>query len=465
MGIRCTSYIDDFVFFASSMEEALRFRRIIMEDLERLGWRWSVEKSQWVPAQIIKHLGFVLCSVPCVSVAIPEGKLASMKATIDRILGRPSGVCSGKEIAVITGRLQSMRVALPAVALLTRSLYGGLASLFVGIGRDGYIDFDATLQLTVAMRQELKFWREAGLDWRGRKLEKAPITRVLYTDASGLGYGGVLHRVMSRVGQEPALMLNSMWEDIASVDSVYTELYGLLKCMIGSVKEIAGTGLLHRGDNLSTYFMVKNGGSKKSERLNKLVRAVHLFCLMYGVELSSQYVGSSVIIKSGADMLSREADYSDCFLREDKFLMLWEWDGPFEYDRFASGRTAKRNPVTGRQLLFATLFLDKDADGIDALTQDWRGVRNYAFPPIGMVLRVLKLIIRQQADAVLVVPKWPTQCWWPLLLQVSRGSVELGVGNRATFGPAQNGCCHPFGKDFTHPELMMFEAHRLTWKG
>lgn len=97
--------MDDFVFFASSMEEALRIRGIILADLEKLGWRLSVEKSQLVPAQIIKHLGFVLCSVPCVSVAVPEAKLKSMKATIDKILSRRSGKCVGREIAVITGRL------------------------------------------------------------------------------------------------------------------------------------------------------------------------------------------------------------------------------------------------------------------------------------------------------------------------------------------------------------------------
>lgn len=466
MGIRCTSYIDDFVFFASSMEEALRFRAIVLEDLRKLGWRLSVEKSQLNPAQIIRHLGFILCSVPTVSVAIPEGKLVNMKATIDRILGRQSGRCSGRELAVITGRLQSMRVALPAVALLTRSLYGGLASLFVGVGRSGYIDFDAVLTLDVAMKQELRFWRFSGLDWKGRKLAKAPVTQVLYTDASGMGYGGVLLRVLKRIRDgepEPALMMNSMWEDVASVDSVYTELLGLLNCMVSGVKQIAGTAVLHRGDNLSTFFMVKNGGSRKSDRLNKLVRAIHLFCLMYGVELSSQYVGAGVIIKSGADMLSREADYTDCSLRDDKFEMLWRWGGPFDYDRFASGRTAKRDPDTRVRLKFATLFLDREAEVVDSLSQDWRGVRNYAFPPVVMILRVLKLVIRQEADTVLVVPNWPTQSWWPLLMQFSKGCVVLGNGSGSTFGAAQNGCCHPFGSDFGRPELVVFEAHKFTW--
>lgn len=83
-----------------------------------------------------------------------------------------------------------MRVALPAVALLTRSLYAGLASLFVGVGRDGFTDFGAVLELNAAMRSELRFWRDAGLDWKGRKLDKAPITRVLYTDAFNVGGRG-----------------------------------------------------------------------------------------------------------------------------------------------------------------------------------------------------------------------------------------------------------------------------------
>lgn len=38
--------------------------------------------------------------------------------------------------------------------------------------------------------------------------------------------------------------MHSMWEDVASIDSVYTELLGLLKCMIGSVRQIEGSGVL-----------------------------------------------------------------------------------------------------------------------------------------------------------------------------------------------------------------------------
>lgn len=63
MGIRCTSFIDDFLFFADSLEEAMRIRSLVLADLLGLGLSVSVEKSQLKPGQIITHLGFVLCSV------------------------------------------------------------------------------------------------------------------------------------------------------------------------------------------------------------------------------------------------------------------------------------------------------------------------------------------------------------------------------------------------------------------
>lgn len=69
---RCTGYTDDFVCFACSMEEALKFRNLVLADLKKFGWRLSVTKSRLVPGQMTRHLSFILCSVPCVTVAVPE---------------------------------------------------------------------------------------------------------------------------------------------------------------------------------------------------------------------------------------------------------------------------------------------------------------------------------------------------------------------------------------------------------
>lgn len=465
MGIRCTSFIDDFVFFASSLEEALGIRDLVLDDLRRMGWRVSVEKSLLKPGQIIVHLGFVLCSVPCVSVAVPVIKQDKLRKSIAALLARKSAACTGKEIAVIAGRLQSMRVALPVVGMLTRALYAGLASVFVGgeDGEPGWMDFSATLILTQEMRSELVFWKEHGLAWTGRRLEKAPLALVLYTDKSESGYDGLLQRLAGRLeSQEPALVLaQGEWENWEKSENVYAELMTLLRSLMLNVDAVAGKGVLHRGSNVATFKVLQTGGSRKSAKVNRLVRSIYLFVLMYGIDLSSQYVGKGAT-SAGPRMLSMGTDLTDCGLKHAVFCDIWKWAGPFDHDRFASKRTVLVSPDSWQKLPYTSLFAEEEASGVDAFSEDWTGVRNVAFPPVGVIAKVLELVVQQGAMAVIIVPRWPAQSWWPLLMECSQGSMVLGSPSECVGTPTRQRCFHPLGRDFPHPEMVVFEAHRLN---
>ena len=55
---------------------------------------------------------------------------------------------------------------------------------------------------------------------------------------------------------------------------------------------------------------------------------------------------------------------------------------------------------------------------MDALQQDYRKERAWANPPFNLIGRFLARIKRQRATAVVVVPVWPTQPWWPLLAEM-----------------------------------------------
>ena len=55
-------------------------------------------------------------------------------------------------------------------------------------------------------------------------------------------------------------------ESLASVDSVYTELLGLRDALQTLAQGLGGTQVLHRTDSISTYAVVANAGSTRSER-------------------------------------------------------------------------------------------------------------------------------------------------------------------------------------------------------
>jgi hypothetical protein len=72
-GVRCSIYIDDFIFFASSMQRALEIPGpMVLADLTRLGLFISPGKSMLVPGTMIKYLGLVFCSLPEPHVRLPR---------------------------------------------------------------------------------------------------------------------------------------------------------------------------------------------------------------------------------------------------------------------------------------------------------------------------------------------------------------------------------------------------------
>ena len=44
--------------------------------------------------------------------------------------------------------------------------------------------------------------------------------------------------------------------------------------------------------------------------------------------------------------------------------------------------------------------------------------RVYAFPPFSILQRVLQKFSEEEATGLLVVPNWPTQIWWPYLMNM-----------------------------------------------
>ena len=61
---------------------------------------------------------------------------------------------------------------------------------------------------------------------------------------------------------------------------------------------------------------------------------------------------------------------------------------------------------------------DPEAHAINAFHISWKGYTFYAFPPFSVVPRVLQKISVEEATGLLVVPHWPTQTWWPYLMNM-----------------------------------------------
>ena len=60
--------------------------------------------------------------------------------------------------------------------------------------------------------------------------------------------------------------------------------------------------------------------------------------------------------------------------------------------------------------------LDPQAWAIDAFTIQWKNINFYAFPPFSIIPRVLRKLQQDQATGIFILPNWPTQAWFPVML-------------------------------------------------
>ena len=61
---------------------------------------------------------------------------------------------------------------------------------------------------------------------------------------------------------------------------------------------------------------------------------------------------------------------------------------------------------------------DPEATFMDAFTIDWPGLKFYALPPIAIISRVLSKISQDETKGIIVVPYWPNQVWYPVMLKM-----------------------------------------------
>jgi hypothetical protein len=118
---------------------------------------------------------------------------------------------------------------------------------------------------------------------------------------------------------------------------------------------------------------------------------------------------------TAADELSKEPDHYDFGLRPARLseaLRALGWEvgalGGAEWtDRFA----APHNSACARfNCLYATSAAG--AGGTEALAADWSVGSSYVLPPFELIDSVLDKIERDNAVAMVVVPRWPSKAWW-----------------------------------------------------
>ena len=135
------------------------------------------------------------------------------------------------------------------------------------------------------------------------------------------------------------------------------------------------------------------------------------WCKLRDIYISAQHISGKA--NNQADTLSREISRNlEWSLNDEVFHEVISQTFIPEIDLFASRHNAK----TAK---FISCHPQPGSVTVDAFSLSWRNMNCYAFPPISLLPRDLAKIRNDKAVVLLIAPVWPTQSWYPLLLQLS----------------------------------------------
>ena len=166
----------------------------------------------------------------------------------------------------------------------------------------------------------------------------------------------------------------------------------------------------------------------RSKVLTRMVRQIWGLCAAWGIRIVQvAHISGTRMISAGVDALSRpvrfargsSADRDDWRVISSVFMWIQsvslEWlGGELTVDRMASRanrRLTRFNSVSS---------VDPDCEGFSAFASSWQNERNYCFPPFAFLPRVFQHVTECSAKAIVIVPEWPSQCWWQSLMSLAR---------------------------------------------
>ena len=167
-----------------------------------------------------------------------------------------------------------------------------------------------------------------------------------------------------------------------------------------------------RIDNTTAVCGINKKGSCK-DYLHKVIKAIWLWAVERNIWLSAVHIPGSMNVD--ADYESRNASSSAewCLDQQVFELIMRKW-GPCSIDLFAS----RLNRRLGR---YVSRFPDPEACAVDAFYLDWSykiNKRLYIFPPFRLLGLVMKKILKEEAEAVLILPMFMAWRLSSLLFQI-----------------------------------------------
>ncbi|KAA6353832.1 MAG: hypothetical protein EZS28_050640, partial [Streblomastix strix] len=173
-------------------------------------------------------------------------------------------------------------------------------------------------------------------------------------------------------------------------------------------------------DNTTVCFSIANAKAKYHQR-----KAIDLILQIEeenGWTLTISHIAGKQ--NKEADELSRTSMAGNYQIRKEMLEeVLKDWQEEITVNLFATRNNAKYNR-------YYTLGIDKKAKGWDSVRVSWWEEFALIHPPIPIISRVIRKIIEEKAQGIMIVPNWPGQIWWTELKEITVREKELGESEK-----------------------------------
>lgn len=390
-GIRTVIYIDDTIIMSRCPEQASRDTTFLQHTFSDLGFNVNLEKSALSPSQELEFLGFIL-NTKSMKISLSHKKVSAILRDISNLITLE--VPTAKQVAQVIGSLVSTFPAVLQGPLHYRALEVGKTNALFRRG-----SYKEPCPLSPAMLSELLWWQNNLASHNGKDIQTPPIQKVITSDASKSGWGAT----------SEGLTANGQWSPLEVEEHInFLELQGAFFGLKALALDLTNTHILLEMDNTSAVAYINHMGGTHSQRLNSLAKEIWEWALERGIHLSAAHIPG--ISNSLADELSRQfSDRTEWKLHENVFYQLTRIFYRPQVDLFAS-RLNNQVPK------FISWQPDPKAWRIQAMTTRWTNILGYAFPPFNLLNRIIRKILVDRAQLILVTPAWRSQPWFPALL-------------------------------------------------
>lgn len=392
IGIRASIYIDDLLLIDKCRNSLISSVNYTTGLLENLGFTVNREKSVLFPTRRIQHLGFVLDSAN-MNLSLPHDKVSNLQTFINELLMDKH--LTIRKVAKLTGVLVSCCKGTRWGRMFYRDIdRDKVLALKVNLG-----NFDSTLELSDKAKDNINWWLES------ESLDPCPLnmnrpSMHLQADASLAGWGCANVLAKKSTG--------GRWNEAES--QLHINVLELKAAWLGvqSFCSKLSNACIHiELDNTTAIGYINNMGGTKAN-LDHLAKDFWHWLRNRDLYIVASHIPG--VDNSIADRKSRVFhDPTEWALHSSAFDLIVDKLGRPDVDLFASRLNNKCKS-------YCSWEPDPHAMIIDAFSVDWAPFNLcYAFPPFNLITKVIRKMVHDQAELLLVAPKWTTQVWYPMI--------------------------------------------------